>query len=143
MVYCAFLIFYLLRRRRLCYDLDEDSWEKFRFVGEVFLLGYLFHYVPYFFVERTLFLHHYIPAFCYKVLLMAAMIEHLYFVLYNVPHLKFLSYVFVAALLVWIAVVLNVFRVFSVLSYGTTDLSTTDIISLRWRDTWDFIVHKS
>jgi hypothetical protein len=55
-----------------------DSWYKFVVVGEVLLLGYLFHYLPYFFVERTLFLHHYLPAFTFKVLLMAALVEHLH-----------------------------------------------------------------
>jgi dolichyl-phosphate-mannose-protein mannosyltransferase len=45
--------------------------------GEVLFGGYLIHYLPYFFVERTLFLHHYLPAFVFKVLLTAAVIEHI------------------------------------------------------------------
>lgn len=143
LIYCTFLVFYLLRRRRLCYDLDEQHWQKFRFIGEVFLAGYLFHYLPYFFVERTLFLHHYLPAFCFKVLLMTGLIEHLYFVLRDILKLRFLVYLFVGLLLVWVGFVFNVFRMFTVLSYGTTQLTTGDIISLRWKDTWDFIVHKS
>jgi len=57
---------------------SADTWRSFVVVGEVLLLGFLFHYVPYFFVERTLFLHHYLPAFTFKVLLMAAVIEHLH-----------------------------------------------------------------
>ncbi|KAI4464671.1 dolichyl-phosphate-mannose--protein mannosyltransferase [Holotrichia oblita] len=32
---------------------------------------------------------------------------------------------------------------FSVLSYGTIPLTTQDIINLRWKDTWDFIIHKN
>jgi len=57
---------------------SADTWRSFVVVGEVLLLGFLFHYVPYFFVERTLFLHHYLPAFTFKVLLTAAVIEHLH-----------------------------------------------------------------
>jgi len=62
----------------LGYFCSADTWRSFVVVGEVLLLGFLFHYVPYFFVERTLFLHHYLPAFTFKVLLMAAVIEHLH-----------------------------------------------------------------
>jgi len=137
------LIFYLLRRHRLCYDLDKENWEKFRFIGEVFFAGYLFHYLPYFFVERTLFLHHYLPAFCFKVLLMTGLIEHLYFMLRDILKLRVLAYLFILSLLVWIGFVFNVFRMFTVLSYGTVELSTSDIVALRWRDTWDFIVHRN
>ncbi|KAJ8934652.1 hypothetical protein NQ314_013251 [Rhamnusium bicolor] len=47
-LYCVLLIFYLIRRRRLCYDIDEKNWAQFKVIGEVFLTGYLFHYLPYF-----------------------------------------------------------------------------------------------
>lgn len=55
-----------------------DMWTHFIDIGEVLLAGYLFHYLPYFFVERTLFLHHYLPAFTFKVLLTAALVGHIY-----------------------------------------------------------------
>jgi len=42
----------------------------------------------------------------------------------------------------WLVAVLVVFRRFSVLSYGTTPLSAADILRLRWRDSWDFILHR-
>lgn len=142
-VYCCLLIFYLLRRRRQCYDLDEKTWIQFQLIGEVFLLGYLFHYFPYFFIERTLFLHHYIPAFAFKILLLAATLEHIYVVLNDVLKVKLAAYLFISALLVWLGVIIFIFNKFSVLSYGTTALSTNDVINLRWKETWDFIVHKN
>ncbi|KAJ8920574.1 hypothetical protein NQ315_004713 [Exocentrus adspersus] len=141
--YCCLLVFYLLRRRRLCYDLDETNWNQFQLIGEVFLAGYLFHYLPYFFIERTLFLHHYLPAFAFKTLLLAATLEHLYMVLNNVLKLRSVACFFILACLVWLAAIIVVFTKFSVLSYGTTVLSTNDVINLRWKDTWDFIVHKN
>lgn len=143
LLYCSLLIFYLLRRRRLCNDLDSYKWEKFKFTGEVFLTGYLLHYIPYFFVDRTLFLHHYLPAFCFKVLLMAGLFEHIYTVLIDVLKAKWLAYSFLIFLFIWISAIFVVFRQFSVLSYGVVQLTTNDIIQLRWRDTWDFIVHKN
>lgn len=142
-IYTSLLIFYLLRRRRLCYDLNEAAWEKFQLIGEIFLTGYLTHYLPYFFVERSLFLHHYLPAFTFKVLLMAALIEHIYFVLKDIIGIRFLTNSFVIALLIWLVVIFCVFKKFLALSYGVTELTTDDILQLRWRDTWDFIVHKT
>lgn len=139
----CFLVFYLLRRRRLCFDLTAADWNQFKLIGEVFFAGYLFHYIPYFFTERTLFLHHYLPAFTFKTLLLAALLEHIYRVLKNVFHMRFLANLFIFLILIWLGFIIYVFNRFTVLSYGTTALTTNDIIDLRWKETWDFIVHKN
>ncbi|KFM80664.1 Protein O-mannosyltransferase 1, partial [Stegodyphus mimosarum] len=75
MLYSCIFVFYLLRRRRCFYDVPEDVWKKFCTAGKVFVLGYLLHFMPYFFVDRTLFLHHYLPAYLFKLLLLATLIE--------------------------------------------------------------------
>lgn len=56
-----------------------EAWNQFRTTGEVLLVGYVFHFLPYFFVDHTLFLHHYLPALAFKLLLNAALVEHLYY----------------------------------------------------------------
>ncbi|KAF5273591.1 hypothetical protein FQR65_LT04589 [Abscondita terminalis] len=142
-IYVCLLTFYLLRRRRLCYDLDEKNWEKFRFIGEIFLGGYLFHYVPFFFVERTLFLHHYLGAFCFKVFLMVGLIEHVYVLLKHVLQQRALAYMFIMLLLAWVTIIVKTFFQFTALSYGMVELEKSDILRLRWKDTWDFILHKN
>lgn len=142
-LYSFLLVFYLLRRRRLCFDLDEGNWQKFQQIGEVFLMGYLFHYLPYVFVERTLFLHHYLPAFVFKTMLVAALIEHIFILLKYFIKIRVIAYLFVLLLFVWVGAVFYTFKRFSVLSYGTTPLTTSDVVNLRWKDTWDFIVHKT
>lgn len=141
--YTALLIVYILRRRRHCYDLEPKDWNQFRAIGEVFLTGYLFHYLPYFFTERTLFLHHYLPAFAFKTLLLVAVLEHVYIVLKNVLKRKFLSKLFIFLIICWLGVIVLVFNKFLVLTYGTKALTANDIMNLRWKDTWDFIVHKN
>lgn len=80
-VYSSLLIFYMLRRKRMCFDIAYEEWKKFVNVGSMLLAGYLLHFLPFIFVERTLFLHHYLPAFIFKLLLTAATIEHLYYVI--------------------------------------------------------------
>lgn len=54
-----------------------DEWEQFKMIGEVLVVGYGLHYIPYFFIDRTLFLHHYMPALVFKILLCAAFMQHL------------------------------------------------------------------
>ncbi|XP_032664728.1 protein O-mannosyltransferase 1 [Odontomachus brunneus] len=146
-VYSALLIFYLMRRRRKCFDIAEEEWEKFVNNAYVLLAGYFLHFLPFLFVERTLFLHHYLPAFVFKVLLTAATIDHLSYLTGCVPGThrpwSVISYVLRCSTFAWVLFVIYVFKKFVVLSYGTSVLSAKDVIKLRWKDTWDFIVHKT
>ena len=75
--YCTLLIVYLLRRRRQCFDIPEEVFEEYVSTGQILLTGYCLHYLPYFFYDRTLFLHHYLPAYIYKIMLTAYFITHI------------------------------------------------------------------
>ncbi|XP_050530408.1 protein O-mannosyltransferase 1 isoform X2 [Daktulosphaira vitifoliae] len=137
--YSFFFIFYLLRQRRKIYDLSEDEWEQFKYIGEVLMVGYIMHYLPYFFMDRTLFLHHYLPALVFKILLCAAFMQHLANIVRSNMTLRF---AFHLSLCMWILCVMYVFKKFIVFSYGTSPLTAKDVFKLRWKETWDFIVHK-
>merc|ERR1712020_411554 len=108
-LYTGLLIFYLLRRRRLCYDISEESWDRFVAAGEVLLMGYLFHYVPFFFYDRTLFVHHYLPAYMYKIMLTASLASHLNEITSS-KYVKWLAYLFVS---LWIGMSIRTFCQFS------------------------------
>ena len=141
-LYFSFLSFYLIRRRRVCFDVPETTWKQFLLIGEVCVAGYLFHYIPYFFMERTLFLHHYLPAFLFKTLLLAAMIEHVYILLMTKTNSRYVSFMYLSLVGLWLCYIVHIFLKFSVISYGLVDLSESDLVDLRWRDTWDFILHR-
>ena len=138
LAYAALLVFYLLRRRRLCFDIPEASWNRFITAGQVLLGGYLFHYVPFFFYDRTLFLHHYLPAYMYKLMLTAYLISHAEEIITS-TYIKVLMYL---AITTWMAAVLHIFNSFSQLSSGSYPLSAEEVKTLRWKDTWDLIIHK-
>ncbi|XP_051158347.1 protein O-mannosyltransferase 1 [Leptopilina boulardi] len=142
-VYSGLLIFYLMRRKRLCYDISEAEWNKFSTIGQVLLTGYLLHYLPFIFVERTLFLHHYLPAFMYKTLLTVGTIDHIYSLLRIHFKRRHFWSIFKLFTIFWIGFIVFVFRKFASLSYGMTPLSAKEILKLRWSDTWDFIIHKT
>lgn len=42
----------------------------------------------------------------------------------------------------WFVSIIYVYKRFSVLCYGTIPLGIQDIMDLRWRESWDFIVHR-
>ncbi|EFX72725.1 hypothetical protein DAPPUDRAFT_227345 [Daphnia pulex] len=141
-VYCSLLIFYLLRQRRQCYDIHEEAWNQFRTTGEVLLVGYVFHFLPYFFVDHTLFLHHYLPALAFKLLLNAALVEHLYYLTRLVFAKQFFNWMCILIVLTWMSGILMVFNKFLPLSYGLGPMNASQILDLKLRETWDFIVHK-
>lgn len=146
-VYFAMLVIYLMRRRRQCYDIAENTWLQFCKCGEILFVGYLLHFLPYFFVEHTLFLHNYLPALVFKIMLLCFVIEHLGQVLRQFFKSQQTSVVYTTTILFWLIIVLYVFQKFSLLTYGLLKIrdrpvAADDIIALRWKDTWDFIIHK-
>ncbi|KAL7734893.1 hypothetical protein ACLKA6_011167 [Drosophila palustris] len=147
-IYTILLIFYAVRRRRLCFDVSSGEWRRFLIAGDTFYVGYLVHYLPYFFVDRTLFLHNYLPAFIFKLLLLCYVLEHLDYLLRR--HcigrgaiLKHMVRIYRLAVILWLFAVFFVFVKFLPLSYGSRKMSAKEITNLRWKDTWDFILQKN
>ena len=142
MCYGALLTFYLLRRRRLCFDISDQMFDKFVNAGEVLLGGYLIHYLPFWFYDRTLFVHHYLSAYVFKLMLTAFVVSHIHDLITKVLNFPKLGKLFVACIIIWLALVIYVFWRFSVLAYGFVPLSADQVKSLIWKDSWDLIVHK-
>ncbi|KAF2354988.1 Protein O-mannosyl-transferase C-terminal four TM domain, partial [Trinorchestia longiramus] len=141
-LFSALLVFYVLRRQRSCYDIPDETWDKLCNLGQVLGGGYLIHYLPYFLVDRTLFLHHYMPAYIYKICLIATVIEHAHYFLRNVLKQKLLSYAFLAVISAWLGVIVYTFSVFLPVTYGHVQLTPEHVDELSWKDSWDLIVHK-
>lgn len=137
-LYVVTLVFYLLRRRRQIIDLTHQEWMKFQNIGFTLFGGYLINYLPYFFVERTLFLHNYLPALVYKICLLCYLIEHGYDTLKKLQQ-KLIIILYKILIVAWLFYIFYVFRTFLSVSYGRTKLTTDFVMQLRWKDTWDFI----
>ncbi|XP_041368198.1 protein O-mannosyl-transferase 1-like [Gigantopelta aegis] len=137
-VYLGLLIFYILRRRREVFDMPEADWIQFLFVSQVVIGGYLLNYLPYFLSDRTLFLHHYLPAVIFKILAFAVVIDHIY-KLYNSN--RGITTLVIYVTLAILSSVVYVFVKLAVFSYGTTALSPSQMQELTWKETWDFLIH--
>ena len=48
----------------------------------------------------------------------------------------------VASILLWLLLAFAVFTRLCVLSYGFVPLTADQVRALRWKDTWDLIIHK-
>lgn len=94
-----------------------------------FLVGWLFHFGPFFLMGRQLFLHHYMPALYFSILLFAVGFD-----LFTI-RLMSRKRLMVAGL--WILSVIYVYRCFIPITYAepwTQSLCE----KAKWRSTWDF-----
>nr|XP_033714785.1 protein O-mannosyl-transferase 1 isoform X2 [Tursiops truncatus] len=76
LVYALLFIWYLFRRRRRVCDLPEDCWLRWALAGALCAGGWAVNYVPFFMMEKTLFLYHYLPALTFQILLLPVVLEH-------------------------------------------------------------------
>ena len=131
---------FLIRIFKIFIFFFPESWQHFITVGEVLYGGYIFHFIPFFFYDRTLFVHHYLPAYIYKIMLTSFLISHIYENAKNIRALRILMLIF---MLIWSIGSVKIFHEFSSLSYGIYPLSSDEVKDLRWKDSWDLIIHKA
>lgn len=137
--YLLLALLYLLRRRRALKDIPEEAWGQFVLSGVVCVGGWAVNYLPFFLMDKTLFLYHYLPAHTFLLLLTPVTLEHLHtHLLRSVSHKRALSVCVLAGLT---SVYLS-YRTFSPLTYGTPELSAQQLASLRWRDSWDILYRR-
>ncbi|XP_067087204.1 protein O-mannosyl-transferase 1 isoform X2 [Osmerus mordax] len=137
-VYVVLLLSYLLRRRRRIEDIPADAWERLVQAGVVCAGGWAVNYLPFFLMEKTLFLYHYLPALTFLILLVPVVVEHLHTHLLSPSQQRALHVLMVAGLC---SVFLS-YRTFSPLTYGQPELDANQLVALRWRDSWDILLHK-
>jgi dolichyl-phosphate-mannose-protein mannosyltransferase len=92
-------------------------------------MGWSLHYLPFFLMSRQLFLHHYLPALYFAILLLCAVFDFMTSTLRPRWRLQ------IAAVLIILAV-WN-FSIFSPLVYGTT-WTRGECQRAQWLKTWDF-----
>ncbi|KAG8540864.1 hypothetical protein GDO81_030153 [Engystomops pustulosus] len=138
-IYTVLFLFYLLRQRRRIYDIPQGAWQSFQLAGTLCLGGWAVNYLPFFLMEKTLFLYHYLPALTLQILLLPPVLEH---VRHHVIRSDTVQNTFSAVLLVWMSSIILTFSKLCPLTYGEPALSPQELRSLRWRDTWDILIRK-
>ncbi|KAI9260776.1 hypothetical protein BY458DRAFT_491669 [Sporodiniella umbellata] len=111
---------------------DLGNFKDFKTYDEsagFFLVGWFFHYIPFFLMGRQLFLHHYMPALYFSILLFA--------VGFDLLISRWIHNRRVLITSVWILMIIYVYRTFLPITYGEPWTQAL-CEKAKWRSTWDF-----
>ncbi|KAJ6577541.1 glycosyltransferase family 39 protein [Mycena capillaripes] len=70
---------YLMRMQRKYFVMTDHEWNHFLYVGKIAFFGWALHYIPFIVMGRVTYLHHYLPALYFAVLMFAHMLDHFIF----------------------------------------------------------------
>uniref|UniRef100_A0A6J0TU87 dolichyl-phosphate-mannose--protein mannosyltransferase n=1 Tax=Pogona vitticeps TaxID=103695 RepID=A0A6J0TU87_9SAUR len=138
-VYVALFLWYLVRRRRHLHDIPPEAWRQWVLAGGLCVGGWAVNYLPFFLMEKTLFLYHYLPALSFQILLIPIILQHMSDYLCRSKLSKSMHSAFVVA---WFSSVYLTYHTFRPLTYGEPPLSKGELQSLRWKDSWDILIKK-
>ncbi|XP_057317466.1 protein O-mannosyl-transferase 1-like [Hydractinia symbiolongicarpus] len=137
--YMLLFLMYLLRRRRKIHDITYEEWNLYVIIGYLLVGGYVINYIPFFPVERTLFVHHYLSSLLFKIILIPVLADHFHKILFG--DFPYLQIAMKCCCVLYCAAVIWTFKYFSPLSYGTTALTGQELQQRKWFSTWDFLIH--
>ncbi|XP_051041119.1 protein O-mannosyl-transferase 1 isoform X4 [Phodopus roborovskii] len=137
--YTLLFFWYLLRRRRSICDLPEDAWSHWVLAGALCTGGWAINYLPFFLMERMLFLYHYLPALTFQILLLPIILQH---VSDHLCRSQIQKNIFSALVVAWYSSACHVSNMLRPLTYGDTSLSPGELRALRWKDSWDILIRK-
>ncbi|XP_066111992.1 protein O-mannosyl-transferase 1 isoform X2 [Saccopteryx bilineata] len=138
-LYALLFCWYLLRRQRNICDLPEESWLRWVLAGALCAGGWAVNYLPFFLMEKTLFLYHYLPALTFQILLLPVVLQH---ISEHLCRSEFQRRLLGAVVVAWYSTACHVFNVLRPLTYGDRSLSPSELKALRWKDSWDILIRK-
>ncbi|KAK3711834.1 Dolichyl-phosphate-mannose--protein mannosyltransferase 1 [Vermiconidia calcicola] len=140
-LYLVFKALAVLRWQRNCDDYSYDTFKRFDYeVGQT-VLGWAFHYFPFFLMQRQLFLHHYFPALFFAIM---ALCQTWDFVTNRVgsfggfvPGVKDKPAVGMVGGTVFLAASIVVFGLYAPLAYGNM-WTKNECKRVKLLETWDW-----
>lgn len=120
---------YLARWQRGYKDFSTDQLEKFAIAGIIPALGWFFHYLPFLVMARVTYVHHYLPALYFALLLLGFLVDHLTTVYISNKYIK------AAVYLILYAETIAIFVLFSPISFGMEG-DHAQFKYLNWLSTW-------
>lgn len=128
-IFAIVTFIYLARWQRGYKDLSAEDFEKYVMAGVIPALGWFFHYLPFVVMARVTYVHHYLPALYFALLLLTFLVDHL--------TTKYVKNVYVksAIYLILYAETIGIFLLFAPISFGMTG-DVTKYSYLNWLKTW-------
>ncbi|ORX81804.1 glycosyltransferase family 39 protein [Basidiobolus meristosporus CBS 931.73] len=116
----------VLRRQR---GYQDDTLHRWLSSVGLYFVGWALHFLPFFLMSRQLFLHHYLPALYFAILLTCTTLDHL------IRPLHFRARTMLV--LTMMLTVLYVYLIFSPITYGYP-WTKEQCKANQWRAKWDF-----
>lgn len=135
-VYFVFKGLSILRWQRGYKDYDNISFKRFDYEIGTSVLGWFFHYFPFFLMARQLFLHHYLPALYFAVMVMCQIYD---FVTNRIKSigLKERPAIGTGGVAAILALTIVVFTMYAPLAYGNP-WTQDSCKRVKLFDTWDW-----
>lgn len=126
----------ILRWQRGFKDYNEVTFKRYDYEVGSTILGWAFHYFPFYLMARQLFLHHYLPALYFAIM---ALCQTYDFVHYRFSALRLKQYPAVgqAAAVGFLAAAITVFTIYAPLAYGNA-WTRDQCNSVKLFGTWDW-----
>jgi dolichyl-phosphate-mannose-protein mannosyltransferase len=136
LTYVAFKALAVLRWQRGFNDYSNINFKRFDYeIGQT-VLGWAFHYFPFFLMARQLFLHHYLPALYFAIMGLCQIYD---FVFNRIASLGLKQYPAIGrtAAVMFVAFAIGVFTLYAPLVYGNA-WTQDQCKAVKLFDTWDF-----
>jgi dolichyl-phosphate-mannose-protein mannosyltransferase len=137
-LYVLFKGLAVLRWQRQCNDYESATFRRFDYEAGTTVLGWAFHYFPFYLMQRQLFLHHYFPALYFAIMVLCQIFDYTFsrasvgsFTLRNKP---------IAAqsfAVLFLAASIFVFTLYAPLSYGGT-WTKAECARVKLFEDWDW-----
>ncbi|KAJ2233166.1 Protein O-mannosyltransferase 2 [Coemansia sp. RSA 1722] len=124
------LIYYYVQNQRRIPNTWAPGEERYFWnAGKFLWFGWALHYLPFFLMGRVTYIHHYLPALYFSLLLLAFEVDYCSRRLFG-AHIQRLVFLF------WISAVAAVFYWFSPFTFGYVG-EATDLKHRQWLSTWN------
>ncbi|RIA99183.1 glycosyltransferase family 39 protein [Glomus cerebriforme] len=122
------LFWYSVRQKRKYIEFSPAQWAHFLYIGKICAFGWLLHYLPFCIMGRVTYLHHYLPALYFSILMAGFLFDHftVYCSLMTKKIIFGISY----------ALIIIVFWYFKDIAYGI-NYAASELKGRKWLNTWD------
>ncbi|KAG8746504.1 Protein O-mannosyltransferase 2 [Ceratobasidium sp. 414] len=121
---------YVLRAQRKYVDFGPGEWDQFSYVTKLAFFGWAFHFLPFLIMGRVTYIHHYLPALWFAVLMVGHLFNHFVFAARISERTKWVVFA------VTVSLIVGVFWWFRGIAFGITG-PIGDYWGLGWRKTWN------
>jgi len=126
----------VLRWQRSCNDYANPTFKRFDYEVGTWVLGWAFHYFPFFLMGRQLFLHHYFPALFFAILAVCQIYDFVT-ARFPIPGVRGNPIINKAGVIVFIALSAVVFALYSPLAYGNA-WTKSECQRVKLFENWDW-----